>query len=616
MSEAREVEIEPRRYDEFEDEIELMDYLKVLWKWKYLILVGTLVCAIGAAVVSLNMTKVYGITTVLEPGMLKVTDDGKTVYIDSPQNIKAVIETGAFNGQILKNIKFPNPNKEDVPDSVRCKVTIPKVTHALEVVYETPHVDVGLQIVKNLNKLLLERYGKLMKYYQENYDNAIRSKSNEAFKLNEKTAKVKHAISTAEAENDAAVSEILAKISAKRAEISTAEAENEAAISQILAKISAKRAEISTAEAGHEAGISEILTKISAKRIEISTAEAEKESQVSQIVNEISLKVTAISASESEKDKAIKQRFNREATITAQIEAKKKQILNLGQRTSDVKMEIGRISNNTNLLIEDRNKLLSSTKKDDNILASVMYTNTIQQNISYLNTLRSTINNINHQIFQERVGIEKLENDIKDLDAQEDNLKKQTEYKAENLKSDIKNLVAQKENSVKQTKYRIENLQADIKDLEAQKESSAKQIQYGIENLQANIRDLETQKGSLVKLTKYKSENLQANIKDLVAQKHSLTKQTKYKAETMKSEIKDFENEKKYVLEEIKSMEFKKNSIQNIQIIKSPKPSSSPIKPKTRLNVMLAGVVGLFLTVFLAFFVEYISKYKSREDER
>jgi len=107
MSEARKVEFEPQRDDQFEDEIELMDYLKVLWKWKYLILVGTLVCAIGAAVVSLNMTKIYSITTVLQPGMLKVTDDGKTVYIDSPQNVKAVIETGALNGHILKNIKAP-----------------------------------------------------------------------------------------------------------------------------------------------------------------------------------------------------------------------------------------------------------------------------------------------------------------------------------------------------------------------------------------------------------------------------------------------------------------------------------------------------------------------------
>ena len=76
------------------------------------------------------------------------------------------------------------------------------------------------------------------------------------------------------------------------------------------------------------------------------------------------------------------------------------------------------------------------------------------------------------------------------------------------------------------------------------------------------------------------------------------------------------QNKIKNLLGVIKSLEFKKNSIQNIQIIKPPKPNLSPIKPKTRLNVMLAAVVGLILTVFLAFFVEYISKYKSREDDQ
>ena len=463
MSEARKMEFEPQRDDQFEDEIELMDYLKVLWKWKYLILVGTLVCVIGAAVVSLNMTKVYGVSTILQPGILKVTEDGKISYIDSPQNIKAIIETGGLNGQVLKNIKFPN--KENAPTSGEFKVTVPKGTNALEVLYETPYADIGLQIMKNLNDGLLERYGKLIKRYEENYDNEIRSKSSEAFKLNEKAAKVKHAISTAEAENEAAVSEILAKISGKRADISTAEAE---------------------------------------------------------------------------KNSTIMQQSNKTATIRARIQGKRKQIINLQQRISDVKLEIDRVSKNTDLLIEERNKFLASAGKQDNILASVIYTNTIQQNISYLNTLRSTINDINHQIFQEKVGIETLENQGRDVEIQKENLEKQTQYKVANFKSDIK---------------------------------------------------------------------------DLQAQKDSLIKQTQYKVETMKSEIKDLESEKKYVLEAIKSIKFKKNNIQNIQIIRPPKSSLSPIKPKTRLNVMLAGVVGLFLTVFLAFFVEYVFKYKNREQD-
>ena len=463
MNEERKIELEPQKYDQFEDEIELMDYLKVLWKWKYLILIGTLICVIGAAVVSLNMTKIYGITTVLQPGILKVTDDGKMVYIDSPQNIKAVIETGGINGQVLKGIKFSD--QKEPPTSVGFKVTMLKGTNVLEVLYETPYVDIGLEIMKNLNDGLLERYAKIIKRYQENYENKIRTKSSEAFKLNEKVVKVKHAISTAEAENDVAVSEILTQISGKRAKISTVEVE---------------------------------------------------------------------------KNSTIMQQSNKNVTIGARIQAKQKQIINLQQRISDVMLEIDRVSKNTDLLIEERTKFLASAGKQDNVLASVIYTNTIQQNISYLNDLRSTINNVNHQIFQEKTGIVTLENQGRDVEIQKESLEKQTQYK-------------------------VANFQSDIKDLQAQKES--------------------------------------------------LTKQTQYKAETMKSEIKDLENERKSMLEEIKGLELKKNSIQNIQIVKRPKSSPSPIKPKTRLNVMLAGVVGLFLTVFLAFFVEYISKYNSREDE-
>jgi len=604
-------ELESGRFDQFEDEIELMDYLKVIWKWKYLILVGTLVCAIGAAVVSLNMTKVYGISTVLQPGILKVTEDGKISYIDSPKNIKALIETGAFDEKILKNIILPN--KEDAPKSVGFKVTIPKGTNALDVLYETPDVDLGLQIIGGLNNALSERYETLINRYEENYNNDIRSKLNETFKVNEKIAKVKHGIGTAEAENESAISELSTEVSAKRAQISTAETENDAKLSELTAGLSSKTTQISAVE-------------------------TENEAKALQISNNISTIGTGISAAEADKEEAINALVNREATIRAQIAAKKKQIHNLDQRISDVKREIVRISKNTDLLIEDRNSFLSGAKREDTILASVMYTNTIQQNIGYLNTLRSTVNTANYQIFQERVGIEKLENDIKDLNARKENLGKQLRYKIENLKFDIKDLLTQKESltkqttyrlqnlteeikdlesqkqtSVKQTKSKIDNLQAEIKDLEAQQQTSEKHAKSKIGNLQADIRDLEAQKQASIKQTKSRIKNLQADIRDLEARKASLIKQTSYRTETLKSEIKDFENEKNYISGEIKTIEFKKNNIQNIQIIKSPKSSPSPIKPKTRLNVMLAGVVGLFLTVFLAFFVEYISKYKNRE---
>ncbi len=328
--------------------------------------------------------------------------------------------------------------------------------------------------------------------------------------------------------------------------------------------------------------------KISAKTADISSNEAEKETRLSQISNEIAATNTKISATEAEKEKSIKELANREATIRAQMEAKKKQIQNLETKISDEKMEIERISKNTDLLIEERNKFLSSSKKEDTTLASMMYTNTIQQNIGYLNTLRGSLINTNHMILQERVGIEKLENDINDLKAQKDNLEKQAGYNVERLQADIEDQEAQKQGLVKQTTYRIQNITEEIKDLESQKKTSLKQKESKIQNLQADIKDLENQKESLIK-------------------------RTQYKVETMQSEIKDLESEKELVLQNIKSLELKKESIQNIQIVKRPQPSESPIKPKTRLNVLLAGVVGLFMTIFLSFFVEYISKHRQTQ---
>ena len=44
-----------------DDEIELIDLLRVLWKKKYLIIGGTIVCAIVAAAISFAMPKVYSI---------------------------------------------------------------------------------------------------------------------------------------------------------------------------------------------------------------------------------------------------------------------------------------------------------------------------------------------------------------------------------------------------------------------------------------------------------------------------------------------------------------------------------------------------------------------------
>jgi len=62
--------------------------------------------------------------------------------------------------------------------------------------------------------------------------------------------------------------------------------------------------------------------------------------------------------------------------------------------------------------------------------------------------------------------------------------------------------------------------------------------------------------------------------------------------------------------QEIKNLDYRKTHIQNIQIIQHPTSSSVPIKPKKNLIVVLGAVFGLFLMLFLAFFLEYIQRHR------
>ena len=366
-----------------------------------------------AGIVSYNMTEIYSIKTVLAPGVGKVDGDGKTTYIGSIQEIKTLIETNALEPTVLKGIKVPK--EEDRPKGLSFKTTVPKGSNALEVAYETPHIDLGLQILTLLDQALLQKFDGIVQYFNEEYAVQTRSKASEA--------------------------------------------------SKIIQKIDTTKNETLTSEA---------------------TARA-----------------------------SIDQKKNQMLTKKAQITAKKAQMGNMQKRISEMQIEIGRISKNTDLLIEERNKFLGRKTTDDNILSAVVYSNTIQQNISYLNELRGETNRIQDAIFNSEASVDAMENSVKDTEAQI------------------------------------------------------------------------------------------LTLKEL----------TKYKIETQKAEIATLESEKSFIAEEIKNLEFKKSYVQNIQILQPPKSSSGPIKPKKRLNVLLAGVVGLFLTVFLAFFIEYISRHKNNSNE-
>jgi uncharacterized protein involved in exopolysaccharide biosynthesis len=157
--------------DKFEDEIELMDYLRVIWKWKYLIVGGVLFCTFAAGVIHFHKPKVYSIKMVLQPGIRRVSEDGKNIYFDKPHNIKAMIDAGAFNNKILNDIK--NPNDKDFPKFLKFKVAVPTQSDSIVVSYETSDIKLGSQIVESLRSLLLEKYNEMVNNYRKQYEKKI-----------------------------------------------------------------------------------------------------------------------------------------------------------------------------------------------------------------------------------------------------------------------------------------------------------------------------------------------------------------------------------------------------------------------------------------------------------
>ncbi|MBL7196271.1 MAG: hypothetical protein ISS64_08275 [Desulfobacterales bacterium] len=163
----------PQNYPPYEDEINLIDYLRVLWKWKWLIIAGTLICAVVAAVISFQTPKIYEISTVIKSGIVGIKDDGGFIYIDSVANISGKINEGFYNRKIEKVL---SPNSLNT--GINFKSTIAKGTNIIKITskWKEENTDFGMKAVGELIRLLSDDYKRIAMYRRDTFDRKIASK--------------------------------------------------------------------------------------------------------------------------------------------------------------------------------------------------------------------------------------------------------------------------------------------------------------------------------------------------------------------------------------------------------------------------------------------------------
>lgn len=138
---------------EKEDSIELIDLLRVFWKWKWFIIMFTLVCAIVVGIISFSMQKIYDVSMVIEPGVIDMAPDGKFIYLDSSLNIKSKIDSQAYNNNIFKALNITPEEME-----LKLRTNQPENSNTIKISFEVNDANKGIQALSALFHALAKEY--------------------------------------------------------------------------------------------------------------------------------------------------------------------------------------------------------------------------------------------------------------------------------------------------------------------------------------------------------------------------------------------------------------------------------------------------------------------------
>ena len=176
MNQIEQPELRDQMREHFDDEIQLIDYLRVIWKWKWLIILGTLVCMVVAAAVSFNMPKVYEVSIAIEAGIIGVDKEGKFIYLDSRDNIEGKIKGGIYNRGIQEALNI-NP----LENGMKFETGIQKGTNFIKVTseWEENKIELGLRASEQLAASLSKEYEGIVEQRRGDYEKRILMKQNQ-----------------------------------------------------------------------------------------------------------------------------------------------------------------------------------------------------------------------------------------------------------------------------------------------------------------------------------------------------------------------------------------------------------------------------------------------------
>lgn len=192
-----------------EDEIGLLNLFFRLWRRKYFIIGGTAVITLAVLAISMAKPQTYRVSMVLQPGIIELKPDGKTIYTDSISSLKNIIGSGAFNQRIIGEIGLPGGQKGfaginfQVPkEDNRVRYLRPELQpKTLRISSMVTDSEYGVKALNALGRHLLQHYQSIINQYQRNFDMQIKAKLKDIAKTTNKIAAIKIEISSLTTQN-------------------------------------------------------------------------------------------------------------------------------------------------------------------------------------------------------------------------------------------------------------------------------------------------------------------------------------------------------------------------------------------------------------------------------
>jgi len=157
-------------------EVELIDYLNVLWRRRILVVLGTLFCMVFAGAISLVMKPVYEVDAIVQPGKFMIQNQGgnyEDVIVESPQQIADSVKLKSYDTLILNLLKIeetemPEIEANSIPGTLLARIWL-----------RDSNKELGKQILSAVINFIKEDIDKKINIEIQNAETLIRDREKE-----------------------------------------------------------------------------------------------------------------------------------------------------------------------------------------------------------------------------------------------------------------------------------------------------------------------------------------------------------------------------------------------------------------------------------------------------